>query len=348
MEKSRFYRITKAGKLIPVKTADEAIKKTLKDEFFWLHYVEPTSEEVTPLIDLLGLNELSIEDVLDDNQIPKMDVFPGNTFMLINSFTYFSNQLYVKEVNLFLGDHFVVSVDRIGPDGNPVLGESIEGEVESAISMGRSTPEYALHAIIDSIVDRKLIAIEAIEDELTQAEDTLFENRENFNIKSLQHIRRTLITLRKSLFHEREILLKISRGDCPNISEKAIFHFRDIYDHITRYFELIETMRDIETSLMEIDLSLRSNDMSRISNRTNRTLRRLTFISTIFMPLTLLSGIGGMSEWSMMTGSQNWRFTYPLFMIGMAIIGLVSFRLLIWVAKRDDQKDDENEAKGSG
>lgn len=347
MENSRFYRITKAGKLMPAKTADEAIKKTLKDEFFWLHYIEPKPEDIFPLVEAIGINELSIEDVIDDNQLPKIDIFPENTFLLINDFSYYSGKLHVNEINLFLGKNFIVSIDRIGPNGKPVLGESIEGEVENAISLGRVAPEYALHAIIDAVVDRKLYAIEAIEDELTKAEDSLFEHRKGFSVKALQHIRRSLITLRKALFHEREILLKISRGDCPLISDKAIFHYRDIYDHITRYFELIETMRDIETSLMEIDISLRSNEMSRISNRTNRTLRRLTFISTIFLPLTLLASIGGMSEWSMMTGSQNWRFTYPLFIVGMAIIGMFSYRLLKWLAKRDDMKDEEDEDNGS-
>lgn len=343
MEKSRFYRITKTGKLMPSETAAEAIQNTQKGDFFWLHYVEPTCEEIAPLVDAIGINELSIEDVIDDNQLPKIDIFPENTFILINDFFYSSGELHVKEINLFLGENFIISIDRIGADGKTVLGDSIEGDVENAITMGRAEPEYALHAIIDAVVDRKLFAIEAIEDELTQAEDSLFEHRKGFNLKSLQHIRRSLILLRKSLFHEREVLLKISRGDCPLISDKAIFHFRDIYDHITRYFELIETMRDIETSLMEIDLSLRNNEMSQISNRTNRTLRRLTFISTIFLPLTLLASVGGMSEWSMMTGSENWRISYPLFLVAMAVIGLFSYRLLKWLARRDDIKDDEDE-----
>ena len=315
----------------------------MKDEFFWLHYIDPKTEELTPLIKAIGLYELSIEDVIDDNQLPKIDIFPENTFLLINDFSYNSGELHVKEINLFLGDNFIVSVDRIGADGKPILSETIKADVEKAMSPERSTPEYALHAIIDAVVDRKLFAIEAIEDELAQAEDSLFEHRKGFNIKSLQNIRRSLITLRKSLFHEREILLKISRGDCSLISDKAIYHFRDVYDHITRYFELIENMRDIETSLMEIDLSLQNNEMSQISNRTNRTLRRLTFISTIFLPLTLLASIGGMSEWSMMTGIQNWRYTYPLFLIGMAVIGVFSYRLLKWLAKKDEMKDEEDE-----
>ncbi len=342
MDKSRFYRVTKAGKMIPAETAAEAIAQTQKGEFFWLHYVEPKSDEISPLIDAIGLSQLSIDDVSDNNQLPKLDVFPDNTFLQINEFSYFSDQLYINEINLFIGENFLISMDRIGPDGKPVISENIETQVENAILMERSRPEYALHAIMDAIVDRKLLAIEAVEDELSQAEDSLFEHHESFNIKSLQHIRRSLMTLRKSLFHEREILLKISRGDCPFISDKSIFHFRNIYDHITRYFELIETMRDIETSLMEIDLSLRNNEMSQISNRTNRTLRRLTFISTIFLPLTLLASIGGMSEWSMMTGSENWKITYPLFIVVMAIIGFFSYQILRWLARNDEKKDDND------
>ena len=84
-----------------------------------------------------------------------------------------------------------------------------------------------------------------------------------------------------------------------------------------RCFELTETSRDVVTSLMEMYLSMLNNRMAQAANETNLTVRRLTFITTIFMPLTLLAGIGGMSEWSMMTGPANWRIAYPLFMAGM-------------------------------
>ena len=115
-------------------------------------------------------------------------------------------------------------------------------------------------------------------------------------------LRRDLLTLRKSLFHEREILVKICRRDSPYVSEKAIYHFRDIYDHLAKYFEMVEIYREMITSLMEMYLSMINNRMAEMANRTNATVRRLTLINTVFMPLTLLAGIGGMSEWSMMTG----------------------------------------------
>ena len=144
----------------------------------------------------------------------------------------------------------------------------------------------------------------------------------------------TTASLRKSLFHEREILIKICRKDCPFIPDKAIFHYRDIHDHLTIFFELTESYRDIVTSLMEMYLSMLNNQMTKAADQTNMAVRRLTFITTIFMPLTLLARIGGMSEWSMMTGSHNWRIAYPAFLLAMVVIGFFSYRLLKWFEKR--------------
>jgi magnesium transporter len=78
--------------------------------------------------------------------------------------------------------------------------------------------------------------------------------------------------------------------------------------------------------------------MSDLANRTNLSVRRLTLITTVFMPLTLLAGIGGMSEWSMMTGPQNWKLSYPLFLLAMSIIGCGSYVLLKWIQRGDKNK----------
>jgi len=86
--------------------------------------------------------------------------------------------------------------------------------------------------------------------------------------------------------------------------------------------------------LMEIYLTMVNNQMTRAANQMNSSVRRLTFITTIFMPLTLLAGIGGMSEWSMMTGSHNWRIAYPLFLVAMVLLGVVSYFLLRWLERR--------------
>jgi len=339
MRESRFYHVTKTGKLTQSDHIAEVMARAKEGGFFWLYFLEPTAEDLQPLIRPLELHPLSVEDALDDNQLPKIDDFPDNSFIIFNAFSYVEKKLSVQEIDFFLSNQFLICVDRIGPDGKPLL-DGIEELVLREMDTGRFGPAFVMHTILDSIVDRKFVAIEALEDELTEAEDAVLERPAKFDPKSLQHIRRALVTLRKSLYHEREVFVKICRKDCPFIPDKAIFHYRDVYDHLTRFFELTETLRDVATSLMEIDLSLRSNEMSRSSNRTNRSVRRLTFITTIFLPLSLLAGIGGMSEWSMMTGPENWRFTYPLFLLAMAVIGAVSYFLLKWMVMRDDKSSD--------
>ena len=89
---------------------------------------------------------------------------------------------------------------------------------------------------------------------------------------------------------------------------------------------------------MEMYLTMLNNQMTKAANDTNVTVRRLTFITTIFMPLSLLAGIGGMSEWSMMTGPQNWRIAYPAFLLAMVVIGVANYFLLKWLEKRNEDK----------
>jgi magnesium transporter len=182
-----------------------------------------------------------------------------------------------------------------------------------------------------------------VEDELEEAEETVIDNPEKFNPADLIHLRRCLLNLRKSLFHEREILVKICRLDSPFINDKAIFHFRDIYDHLAKFLELTENYREIVTSLMELYTSMLNNIMTKASNQTNISVRRLTVITTIFMPLTLLASIGGMSEWSMITGPENWKVTYPLFLLGLVLIAVMTFFLIRRIEKRGFSFNRKNE-----
>lgn len=338
MSESWFYHISQAGRLSRVATVDAALVAAKGGGFLWLHYCQPTKGTLAPLIDPLGLHPLSIEDCLDDNQIPKIEDFPRNTFILFNVFDYANKRLSIGEIDLFIGDNFLVTVSQRNADNRRFL-DGIEHIVEMDIESARQGPAFLMHVILDHVVDQKFVAVEALEDELDAVEEAMLANVLHFNPAELIRLRRDLLRLRKSLFHEREILTKICRRDCPFIAEKAIFHFRDIYDHLAKFFELTESYRDIVTSLMEMYLSMLNNQMTKTANETNTIVRRLTLITTIFMPLTLLAGIGGMSEWSMMTGPEHWRIAYPAFLFAMVVIGCANYYLLRWFEKRSRRRD---------
>jgi magnesium transporter len=337
MSESKFYHFPPKGIFYNVDSPEAAIVAAKEGGFIWLCFIKPEKKELLSLVDLLGIHPLAVEDCLDDNQVPKIEHFPKNTFIIFNAFTYHEKVLHIDEVDLFIGENYLVTViGNNAEDRKPLNG--IESFIEFEIESAKKGPAYLLHVILDHIVDQKFHAIESMEDELEQAEELLLENPQTFNPAELVRLRRYLLTLRKSLYHEREILVKICRMDCPFIGEKAVFHFRDIYDHLAKFLELTETYREIVTSLMELYTSLLNNLMTKASNETNSSVRRLTLIATIFMPLTLLASIGGMSEWSMMTGPSNWKLAYPLFLLGMILIGIVNYWLIRRIEKRKQFK----------
>jgi magnesium transporter len=333
MSESWFYYISPKGKLSSVVTVDAALAATKDGGFLWLDYCRPTKEELSKLIEPLGLHPLSIEDCLDENQIPKIEDFPRNTFIIFNTFEYTNKKLFVDEINLFIGENFLVTVSQRNSENRRLL-DNIEHIVERDFESARHGPAFLMHVILDYVVDQKFIAIEALEDELETREEAMLADVSTFKPAELLKSRRDLLSLRKSLFHEREILIRICRKDCPFIPDKAIFHYRDIYDHLTKFFELTESYRDIVNSLMEMYLSMLNNQMTKAANQTNIAVRRLTFITTVFMPLTLLAGIGGMSEWSMMTGPHNWKIAYPAFLLAMGVIGFINYCLLKWFERK--------------
>jgi magnesium transporter len=213
--------------------------------------------------------------------------------------------------------------------------DRLEAIVRRDLEQARKGPDFLLEVILDDIVDEKFAAIEALQDQVDAAEEVVLQRLAEFDPSRLMLLRRNLLLLRKSLVYEREIIVKLCRRDSPFITEKAIYEFRDIYDHLAKFFEVIEICRELIATVMEIHLSMINNQMAMVANKTNQAVRRLTTITTVFMPLTMLAGIGGMSEWSMMTGSHNWRIAYPMFMAAMVVIGIANYYLLRWSDARD-------------
>lgn len=331
----KVYHFLPSGLYYRLSSEKEAVA-ALKIEggFIWLNYTRPVREDLMKLIGLFDIHPLSVEDCLDASQIPKIEHFSGNTFLIINSAAYSQKTVIIDELDFFVGNDFLITVNGIGKEGRAPL-ENIENAVLKDNMTAQLSPSMLMYMIMDVIVDRKLEVIEAVEDDLEQAEEMVINNTERFDPTELITLRRSLLTLRKSLFHERELFTRICRRDCQFIRENEIYQYRDIYDHIVKLFELTENYREMLTSLMELYTSLLNNIMTKSSNQTNKSVRRLTLIATIFMPLTLIAGIGGMSEWTMITGQENWKLAYPLFMLGMVITGMIVYLIIKALEKRD-------------
>jgi len=340
MTETKFHHFNETGLFYGIETIDDAIAAFHEGGFVWLNFYNPTKDELSALTTTFGVHPLSIEDCLDNSQVPKIEHFPDNTFIIFNAFSFAGKTLFIDEINLFIGKDFLITVSGVNSDGRKPLND-IEKIISNDPALARTGPAFLMHVILDYVVDEKYKAFGALEDELEEAEELVLKETSAFKPTELMRLRKDLVNLRKSLFHEREILVKICRMDCPFISDKAIFHYRDIYDHLAKFFELSEAFRETVTILMELYTSLLNNLMTRVSNKTNASVRRLTLIATIFMPLTLIASIFGMSEWSMITGPSNWRISYPLFLLGMLIIGIINYFLIRRLEKSRKYGDED-------
>ncbi len=333
MSESHIYHIAATGERSEVTSVGEAIAARAAGGYIWLDFVAPTRELLEALIEPFGLHPLAVEDCLDENQVPKLEDFPLNTFILFNRFQFRDHELGIDEVDFFLGPTFLITVAANAADAASQKALDAAFRIEQA-NIGKG-PDFLLHVILDRLVDDKLQAIERLQDDLDAAEEAALEKGSAaFDPTELMRLRRSLLGIRKGLFHEREILVRICRRDSPFIGESAIYHFRDIYDHLVKFVEIVEVCREMIATLMELHLSLLNNELARVGNRTNQVVRRLTFITTVFMPLSFLAGVGGMSEWSMMTGPTNWRVAYPAFLVAMAGVGVASYFVLAWLERR--------------
>ena len=324
---SRFFYINPVGELSVVSSIHDAINAAHDGGYMWLDFCDPKNEDLEPLITELNIHPLSIEDSLNEEQLPKLDLFPNYSFMIFNIFEIASEEVLAHELDLAIGKNFVISITHRDSQNRPFM-QGLERLAERESQKIRNGPSFLMHLIIDTVVDRKFLAIDRIETKLDSDEDEILKGSPDYDLARLLDSRRDLMTIRKSVFYEREVLSKLIRQDSPFVSEKSLVFFRDVYDHLSRYYEISETARDQVTSLMEIHLSLISNRMAATSNRTNAIMRRLTLISSIFMPLTLISGIGGMSEYTMMVGQENWKIGYFVLLALMVGVAIINFLLL--------------------
>jgi magnesium transporter len=335
MSTSEFYRISSSGELEKLNSFSEAVKALSDSGYVWFNYSKASRDDLAELVEPLKIHPLSMEDCTDENQVPKMDEFPGYTFIVFNALCYDGEELMSDEVDIFIGENFVVTVSGYSEATQfPIKG--IQSAIERNISAVKRGPAWLMHIILDYVVDQMADVVEKAEADLDQAEAEILASPAVFDPSRLIYLRRNLLALRKILFHEREVLTKISRNDCEWVPEKATVHYRDIFDHLSNFLEMTESNRDNVGSLMELYASMLNNQMARDSNQTNATVRRLTFITTIFMPLTLVAGIFGMSEWTVMTGGEpNIRKSFLIFAAIIVIIGLTNFLVIRWLERKD-------------
>lgn len=295
------------------------------EDITWVHANARSEKDLDELKKVFDLHQLTIEDCVDRQQRPKVDIFEDYLFVTIKELE-FKDNLVINHLALFIGKNFLITVS------NRDLPELHDLREATAKSSDKSiTPDILAHRIMDRIVDAYFPILDRTEDEIEEVERAIIEKPNDKSISSkIFKSKKDLLTIRKAIWPTRDVFSTLSRGDLPFILRDNYVYYRDIYDHIVLVIDLIETYRDLISSVLETHLSA-------VSNAMNEVMKVLTVIATIFMPLTFIAGIYGMNFQN--GGALNmpetyWEFGYPFVWVVCTIIAVgmyLYFRRKKWV-----------------
>lgn len=271
-----------------------------------------------------GLHSLVMEDIVNTHQRPKIEDYGEYLFLVMKAVSKQdpAQPLMVEQISLIVGTNFVLCFLEGKEDPFVDLRERLRKEKGRLRKMGC---DFLTYAHIDTIVDQYFPLLEQIGEDIELLEEELIAHADRGSLKTLHVFKREMVLIRKAIWPLREVLSHLERGDSTLIHPSTHIYLRDVYDHTIQLIETTETYRDMLAGMMDIYLTS-------LSNKLNETMKVLTVIATIFIPLTFIVGIYGMNFKVM--PELEWPWGYPLVMgvmLMLAIGMLWAFRSKHWI-----------------
>jgi magnesium transporter len=289
-------------------SAEECKPYLDKDNVTWVHLQGPISAETIRHIgNMFELHPLSLEDVMNKGQRPKIEEYDDQLFAVMSMPIKIEDAIVIEQVSVFLGRNYIISFHAGSTDPFDPLRSRLRkkrGRIRNLKA------DYLLYAIMDLIIDQGYPILESLGENIENIEEALLSSSvKQSTLGDIHNIRRQLLLLRRNLWPQREAVNNLLRGENVLIEEGTSLYLRDCYDHTIQILDLIENYREMAASLIDIYISS-------TSYRLNEIMRVLTIIATIFIPLTFIVGLYGMnfsnpdSPWAM--PELHWYYGYPM------------------------------------
>jgi len=314
---------------VNVTTAEDAIPPITESSdskaMTWMHVQgRPSHQLLTQLGETYDLHPLALEDIHNTGQRPKVEEFDGQVCATLSLPRFEDGRVEIYQANFFLSADSVLSFCEGPVDPfEPVLTRL----QETAGRFRSRGTDYLLYALVDTVIDQGFPVLEAFGLELEELEEKILGGSARETLPHIHEVKRELILLRRMLWPQREVINALVREDQELILDDTRLFLRDCYDHTIQVMDLLETYRDMSTSMLDIYLLS-------VSNKMNEIMRVLTVIATTFIPLTFVAGVYGMnfgsnstSPWAM--PELNWYYGYPLAWLLMAAIA-VGMLIYFW------------------
>jgi len=290
-------------------------------QYLWVDLQAPTPEEAEVLSHPLNFHPLAVEDCWHEPQRSKVDDYGEYLFLVVHGVRYDAkkDEFKTHELNIFLGKSFLITFHTLHSRSIDAVKENVRRH-PPLMTRGM---DFVLHQIVDRVIDSYFPKLEIIESKIDELETLLIEDVRPELLTRIFELRRTVAHLKRVATQEREVLVQISRGDFPFISERLQIYFKDIYDHLFRIVEGADNHRETLNALVQVYVSM-------VSNQLNHTMRFLTLIATIMLPLTVITGIYGMNFDFM--PELHWKIGYPLVIVAMLV---VSVSMIVFFKRRN-------------
>jgi len=314
-------RCAKGDRLEEISREEATDLLSRRDANLWLHFDTPTEEELDFLKENFAIHHLTIEDIVNQNQRPKIEPFENYVYLAIHPLRREAKwEIEPSELDLLLGRGWFVSV-HYGPLPGLIDNSQLHERIPAALARGA---DFLLYTLVDLVVDSYFPIMDDVEDEIDSLEDRLLLRARPGDMNRLLSLKRSIVHIRRAVTPQREVLNQLTRHDFPFVRPENLVYFRDVYDHLIRIAEELDSLRDILSSVLEIHLASTSNQL-------NATMKRLTAYGTIFVAITAIAGIYGMNFKFM--PELEWRYGY---FVVLGVMAAISLGLYFYFKKRGD------------
>jgi magnesium transporter len=290
------------------------------------------------LSEVLHLHPLTVEDIWATRSAPKLEDYDTYLYVIIHGVSSAKGgDIHLVELDIVIGQTFVITHDPHH------LVDEVRAELDRSPRLLSRGPAWLAHAILDHAVDRYLPVIDDLDTEIETLENDVLRYAGTKQgppiLRKILRFKRMLLELRRVSIHQREILLRLARGEFDEIPKDAAPFYRDVYDHFLRVNDLVESYRDLVTSALEAYLSVQSNRM-------NEIMKQLTLVATVMLPITFIAGVYGMNFKHMPELDFIWGYPAAIGLMTLITVGsLIWFRYKGWIGSRElDVPDDDDKA----
>jgi magnesium transporter len=311
------------AEITPIGYAD-AIQN--KSGILWVDF---DGEEPGPSEDILlhtfEFHPLAVDDALHETHVPKVDDWESYLYIAMHAISFTSGEEDIEgiELDIFLGDNYIVTHHDFPI---PALNRVWDSSTKDTRYFKRGA-DHVLYKLTDELIVDYMQVVESLDEEIELVEAEVLGKPSAQIVQRIFTLKRATLHLRRVLSPLREVLNKLARDDYDVIDAKDRVYFRDVYDHLVRLHDISESLRDLVGGVLDTYLSV-------INNRMNEIMKTLTLITTLFMPITFVTGFFGMNFFQPVSTELSRWTSNPAFIVMLTIVIATPAAMFLWMRKR--------------